>query len=189
MHMNDPKPSPLGVALKQARGELSQNQLASKAGLDASQISMLESGRRVDAYFTTVAKIAKVLNISLDSLADGILATVDFESTSSLAQRIASIEERLGTASANDEFTLEPLRENEVDLGLVDSSQPMCDQNLAAMPTPLRLARLETVIREMADQLRDQGLVNELLLGQAGIKMPLADNTVSIARVKKSKTR
>jgi transcriptional regulator with XRE-family HTH domain len=57
--------------LKEARERagLTQEAVARRIGVATSQISQVESGRRSDPYFSTVAKIAGACGVSLDALA------------------------------------------------------------------------------------------------------------------------
>ena len=61
----------LGEALKAARERtgLSQSAVARQAKIAASVLSNIEGGRRTDLRFDTVARIAQVLGVSLDTLA------------------------------------------------------------------------------------------------------------------------
>jgi transcriptional regulator with XRE-family HTH domain len=61
----------VGEALKAARERagLTQNTLARRVGMTAAQVSQVESGRRVDPQFSTVARLAKAVGISLDEIA------------------------------------------------------------------------------------------------------------------------
>jgi transcriptional regulator with XRE-family HTH domain len=61
----------LGQILKAARlrARLSQSAVARSAEIDASILSNIESGKRTDLRFDTVARIAEVLGISLDTIA------------------------------------------------------------------------------------------------------------------------
>ena len=61
----------LGEALKAARERtgLSQSAVARQAKIDASVLSNIEGGRRSNLRFETVARIAQVLGVSLDTLA------------------------------------------------------------------------------------------------------------------------
>lgn len=61
----------VGEVLKQARKRagLSQNAVGRRAGMATSQVSQIEAGRRVDPQFSSVAKLAGVIGLSLDLLA------------------------------------------------------------------------------------------------------------------------
>jgi transcriptional regulator with XRE-family HTH domain len=61
----------LGTTIRKAREakNLTQDDLAQRAGVKASQISRLETGDRTDPYFSTMVGIAKALGLSLDRLA------------------------------------------------------------------------------------------------------------------------
>lgn len=64
-------PRRLGDVLKSARlrTRLSQSAVAKRAGLAASVLSNIESGKRTSLRFETVARIAQSLGISLDTIA------------------------------------------------------------------------------------------------------------------------
>jgi transcriptional regulator with XRE-family HTH domain len=61
----------IGKGLKAARERagLTQNALARRARMTASQVSQVESGKRVDPQFSTVARLAIALGVSLDEIA------------------------------------------------------------------------------------------------------------------------
>ena len=61
----------LGDALREARERagISQLEAGEEAGVAPNMISRLESGERQDARFTTIARIARALDTSLDELA------------------------------------------------------------------------------------------------------------------------
>jgi transcriptional regulator with XRE-family HTH domain len=61
----------IGKVLKSARISLglSQSEVAKKAGIAAAQLSQIESDNRPDPQFSTIIKIARVLDLSLDDLA------------------------------------------------------------------------------------------------------------------------
>jgi transcriptional regulator with XRE-family HTH domain len=61
----------IGKGLKAARERsgLTQNALARRARMTASQVSQVESGKRVDPQFSTVARLAVALGVSLDEIA------------------------------------------------------------------------------------------------------------------------
>jgi transcriptional regulator with XRE-family HTH domain len=48
---------------------LTQNALARRARMTASQVSQVESGKRVDPQFSTVARLAAALGVPLDEIA------------------------------------------------------------------------------------------------------------------------
>jgi transcriptional regulator with XRE-family HTH domain len=61
----------IGPAIKahrEAEG-LSQAAVARKAGIHAAMLSRIERDERSDPYFSTIAKVAAVLGLSLDELA------------------------------------------------------------------------------------------------------------------------
>lgn len=64
---------PLGAALREARLALSltQTELAARAGLAPNHVARLENGEKASPRFTTVARLAAVLGLSLDELAAG----------------------------------------------------------------------------------------------------------------------
>jgi transcriptional regulator with XRE-family HTH domain len=51
------------------RARLSQSAVARAAGVDASVLSNIESGKRVSLRFETVARLAQVMGVSLDTIA------------------------------------------------------------------------------------------------------------------------
>src|SRR5580692_11007902 len=55
-------------AHREAEG-LSQAAVARKAGIHAAMLSRIERDERSDPYFSTIAKVAAVLGLSLDELA------------------------------------------------------------------------------------------------------------------------
>jgi transcriptional regulator with XRE-family HTH domain len=61
----------IGKALQKARlaAGLSLRELEKRSGMAASQISQIETGRRADPGFSTVLRLAKALEASLDALA------------------------------------------------------------------------------------------------------------------------
>lgn len=61
----------IGKGLKEARERagLTQNALARRARMTASQVSQVESGKRVDPQFSTVVRLAVALGVSLDEIA------------------------------------------------------------------------------------------------------------------------
>jgi transcriptional regulator with XRE-family HTH domain len=61
----------IGKALKAIREEagLTQNALARRAKMTASQVSQIESGKRPDPQFSTIARLAAALGVSLDEVA------------------------------------------------------------------------------------------------------------------------
>ncbi len=61
----------VGAVLKGARQRagLSQHAVARRLGIATSQVSQVESGRRADPQFSTVARMAAIVNISLDEIA------------------------------------------------------------------------------------------------------------------------
>ncbi|RAY16136.1 transcriptional regulator [Actinomadura craniellae] len=59
----------LGALLRQARGETSMVQVAAAAGISAETLRKIETGRAPTPSFFTVAALATVLGISLDTLA------------------------------------------------------------------------------------------------------------------------
>jgi len=63
--------SQIGPYLRQARKRagLSQRELSSRTGISQSEISKIESQRKDDPYFESVAKIADVLGLRMDQLA------------------------------------------------------------------------------------------------------------------------
>jgi transcriptional regulator with XRE-family HTH domain len=63
-HVDDPMPPDLGVLLRGLRrfGDLSQRQLAERSGVPLSTISRLEAGKRRDALFSTVVRLARAAN-------------------------------------------------------------------------------------------------------------------------------
>ena len=65
------KPGRLGKKLKQlrARADLTQEQLATAAGVDWSIVWRIETGERDGCTLDTAAKLARALAVSLDELA------------------------------------------------------------------------------------------------------------------------
>lgn len=61
----------VGAVLKGARESagISQSALAKRIGISASQLAQIESGKRVDPYFSSVARVAGALGMSLDAVA------------------------------------------------------------------------------------------------------------------------
>jgi transcriptional regulator with XRE-family HTH domain len=61
----------IGAALREARTDagLSQSAVTNAAGLAPGQLSQIESGRSASPEFTTVARVAAVLGLSLHELA------------------------------------------------------------------------------------------------------------------------
>jgi transcriptional regulator with XRE-family HTH domain len=61
----------LGAALREARERagLSQSALGQLAGLAPNMISRIESGERPNPQFATIARIAKAIGVSLDTIA------------------------------------------------------------------------------------------------------------------------
>lgn len=61
----------IGKALQKARlaAGLSLRELEKRSGMSASQISQIENGRRADPGFSTVLRLAKALEVSMDALA------------------------------------------------------------------------------------------------------------------------
>jgi transcriptional regulator with XRE-family HTH domain len=62
------------LARERKAAELSQEELAARAAIHRTQISLFESGKRVPK-FDVLVKLAGALGTSLDSLADGITWT------------------------------------------------------------------------------------------------------------------
>ena len=64
----------VGALLKLARtaAKLSMRDLARLTGMTDGQLSQIESGRRADPAFSTVAKYARAVGLSLDALDDAI---------------------------------------------------------------------------------------------------------------------
>ena len=58
----------LAAAFKRARGDISQAELAYRAGVSASAISGIESGRRADPRISVVAQTAEALEMTVDEL-------------------------------------------------------------------------------------------------------------------------
>lgn len=61
----------IGKELQKARlaAGLSLRKLEKRSGMSASQISQIETGRRADPGFSTVLRLAKALEVSMDALA------------------------------------------------------------------------------------------------------------------------
>lgn len=61
----------IGDILRRRRIEegLSQSVVAKRAGIHAAMLSRIERDERSDPYFTTVARVARVLSLSLDEIA------------------------------------------------------------------------------------------------------------------------
>ena len=61
----------IGKELQKARLAvgLSLRELEKRSGMSASQISQIETGRRADPGFSTVLRLAKALEVSMDALA------------------------------------------------------------------------------------------------------------------------
>lgn len=61
----------IGGILRRRRIEegLSQSVVAKRAGIHAAMLSRIERDERSDPYFTTVARVARVLSLSLDEIA------------------------------------------------------------------------------------------------------------------------
>lgn len=64
-------PRSIGQVLKTARlrARLSQSAVARAAGVDASVLSNIEAGKRTGLRFDTVARLAQVIGVSLDTIA------------------------------------------------------------------------------------------------------------------------
>ncbi|MDP9025538.1 MAG: helix-turn-helix domain-containing protein [Candidatus Eremiobacteraeota bacterium] len=64
----------IGSALKRAREEagLTLRDVSRASGISVNQISQVETGRRADPAFTTVARIAAGLRLSLDSVSRAV---------------------------------------------------------------------------------------------------------------------
>lgn len=60
----------LGAYLRQARGDRKAAEVAHAASISPETLRKIETGRLVTPAFTTVAALASVLDISLESLAD-----------------------------------------------------------------------------------------------------------------------
>ncbi|WP_327092730.1 helix-turn-helix domain-containing protein [Nonomuraea sp. NBC_01738] len=60
----------LGTLLRQARAERSIVEIAAAAGMSAETLRKIETGRIPTPAFFTIAALADVLGISLDTLAD-----------------------------------------------------------------------------------------------------------------------
>lgn len=61
----------VGLVLRAARESagISQSALAQRIGISAGQLAQIENGQRADPYFSSVARIAGALGLSLDSVA------------------------------------------------------------------------------------------------------------------------
>jgi len=66
-----PKPT-LGARLRVLRGDMSQRELARRAGCGSPFISMLESGGRSDISYRLAARIAAALGVTVEELMEGI---------------------------------------------------------------------------------------------------------------------
>lgn len=106
----------LGEVLKAARlrARLSQSAVARQAGIDPSALSAIESGRRQDLRFETVARIAEALGVSLDTIARDCGFRFATHPETSLALDVARLTELLRAAQSRhakaDEATDEALR-------------------------------------------------------------------------------
>ena len=60
------------IRVERQRAELTQSELARKAGIAPNHLSRLESGEKIDPRFATMIRLAKVLGVSLDTFANGI---------------------------------------------------------------------------------------------------------------------
>jgi transcriptional regulator with XRE-family HTH domain len=61
----------VGPILRTARqgAGVSQSALARRVGISGSQLAQIENGQRVDPHFSTVARIAGAMGLSLDAIA------------------------------------------------------------------------------------------------------------------------
>ena len=57
------------IRAERRRAGLTQAELARKASIAPNHLSRLESGEKIDPRFTTIAKLAAALDVSLDALA------------------------------------------------------------------------------------------------------------------------
>ena len=62
----------LGARLKVLRGDMSQRELARRAGCGSPFISMLESGDRSDISYRLAARIAAALGVTVEELMEGV---------------------------------------------------------------------------------------------------------------------
>ncbi|MER6090793.1 helix-turn-helix domain-containing protein [Streptomyces bluensis] len=60
----------LGRLLREARGDRSMAEIAAAAGISAETLRKIETGRAPTPAFFTVAALAHVLGLSMDTLAD-----------------------------------------------------------------------------------------------------------------------
>jgi transcriptional regulator with XRE-family HTH domain len=66
----------LGRALQRARGRRSAAEVALRAGISLDTLRKIERGAIPTPAFFTVAALASVLRLDLDTLADGLLSAV-----------------------------------------------------------------------------------------------------------------
>lgn len=57
-----------GTRMRQARGERSLKQVERDTGISRGLVSRLESGRRHDAYLSTVEKLARYYGVTVNDL-------------------------------------------------------------------------------------------------------------------------
>jgi transcriptional regulator with XRE-family HTH domain len=90
----------LGQVIKAARNRagLSQSAVARQAKIAASVLSNIEGGKRDDLRFETVARIAQVLGLSLDTVAHECGFDFKIKSDSGITSDLARLAELLKTA-------------------------------------------------------------------------------------------
>lgn len=71
----------LGVYLRHARGDRTLAEVAYAASISPETLRKIETGRLSTPAFTTVAALASVLKIPLDTLADICLADLNLHNT------------------------------------------------------------------------------------------------------------
>lgn len=87
----------VGLVLRAARESagISQSALARRIGISAGQLAQIENGQRADPYFSSVARIAGALGLSLDSVA-ALCGTPGFSKTPRVRSSRAAIRIRIG---------------------------------------------------------------------------------------------
>lgn len=70
------KPSKLGAAITRARGDVSQREIARRAGLSTTYLSALEGGERTNPGIPVLQRLAKALGVSVGDL---LSSTADLE--------------------------------------------------------------------------------------------------------------
>ncbi|MGO4490150.1 helix-turn-helix domain-containing protein [Microbacterium sp. 2RAF4] len=75
----------LGTVLRRARGDRSMLSVALEAGISPETLRKIESGRVATPAFSTIAAVADVLGLSLDSVWAEIGSRTDSDRTPSIA--------------------------------------------------------------------------------------------------------